>query len=119
MRSTGAMGVWGELQGPANVDLKHPEKLIRLTPGVVAVEPTPPNDAAHNRESSSLGRRDKRAAIDMLCIRELLKRNGNDMRWANSAKMFANGLTQIRAAWQIARFLSSGQIYIRPEPPQR
>lgn len=49
------------------------------------------------RENSGLGMRDKRAAIHMLCIRELLQRNGTDMRWVNGSAVLAGGIAKSHA----------------------
>lgn len=73
--------IWGELNGRAIFDLIDPERLIRVTPGVLDVDATSLYNTVHNRESSDVGMRDKRAALEKLRIRELLKRN--DMRWVN------------------------------------
>lgn len=55
----------------------------------------------------------------MLRIRQLLKRNGTDMRWANGSVMLADGLAKSHDVWQIARFLNSGQICILVHDPNR
>ena len=55
---------------------------------------------------------DKRAGIEILCIKEEIKRLKTELRWVSSERMLADGLTKIHARQQMTEMLKSGWLSI-------
>lgn len=110
--------VWAELQGYP-LDLKRPGEAIAKVPGALVTDATTLHDAVNARESAGLGVRDKRAAIEALRIRELLTENQTLLRWVNSVAMLGDGITKIKVAWMLVRFLRNNQLYRLVWDPSR
>jgi hypothetical protein len=110
--------VWSEVNG-YEVNLSDPGAAVRTVEGALVTDATVLYDAVNARESAGLGVRDKRAAIEALRIRELLTENGTHLRWVNSAAMLGDGITKIKAAWMLVRFLRNQQLYRLVYDPAR
>ncbi|CAK9008201.1 Iron sulfur cluster assembly protein 1 [Durusdinium trenchii] len=55
---------------------------------------------------------DKRAGIEILCIKEEIKRLRTELRWVSSERMLADGLTKSHTRQQLAEMLKSGWLSI-------
>ena len=91
------MQAWQELEhGSVCLTGEGRNQLLREGPPAVLITDCKGlYDAVNNSETSALGLKDKRAAVECLAIREALQTSGVVLRWVHSQAQLADALTKI------------------------
>ena len=95
--------LWHEVMvGPIN--LENPAEAIAAVDGGLVSDCRSFYDAVNKKESSGLGLKDKRAAIEGLSIRQHCVLTKTPVYWCNSDAQLADGLTKPAAAYKLEEF---------------
>ena len=95
--------VWKELsEGQVNLETYQEE--IKQIPGGLVSDCRSFYDAINAKESSNLGMKDKRSAIETLSIRQNCQMTSTPVFWVNSDAQLGDGLTKGKAAFKLEEF---------------
>ena len=104
--------IYEVLKGPVNYeDQGQVNDAMRSVPAVLATDGKAGYDALARNESSGLGLKERRAAIECRGIKQAQRRTGFDIAWVHSDAMLGDGLTKGKAAPKLHQFFVEGQIW--------
>jgi hypothetical protein len=98
--------VWLEIE-TGRVDLSNYVSEIRKVPGALVCDCKSFYDAINARESSGLGMKDKRSAIETLAIRNSCRETETPVLWVHSDAQLADGLTKGKVSFRLEEFFGA------------
>ena len=95
--------MWSEINGALG---DHVDEIVNKTPCVLVTDAKALYDASQS-ETSALGLKERRSGIELLAIKENMKRNNIKLRWVNSGAMLADPMTKGKMRHMMERFLKN------------
>jgi hypothetical protein len=93
---------WSEMMGH-NPNLREPDDHVKKVVGVVVTDSRNVYDKMQKTMITPKGA-EKRADIEILCLKEAEQYSGTILRWVHSDAQLANSLTKADQPWQISLF---------------
>ena len=89
---------------PLNLRKDADKHIAEICPSVLVTDCKSLYDAVERSQSTGLNLAERRTSIEVLSCRERLHATSMELKWVNSDRQLADGLTKAAAAWKLTQF---------------